>query len=58
MRLGLCYCLNVYVPVHPHSYVEILLPNGMAVAVGCLGGVCHEGGALMNGILVLIEETT
>lgn len=29
----------------------------MALGVGSLGGACHEGGALMNGNLVLIEET-
>ena len=42
----------------PNSYVDILMPNVMVLggeAFGrCLG---HEGGALMNGISVLIKET-
>lgn len=43
-----CLC-----PSPPHSYVEILMPNGMALGVEPLGGACQEGGAPMNGILIL-----
>lgn len=37
----------------PNSYVEILMLNVMVFG-RCLG---HEGGALMNGVSVLIKES-
>ena len=42
----------------PNSYVEILTPNVMVLGSGAFGRwLCHEGGALMNEISVLIRET-
>ena len=51
----LCYDLNV--SVLPNSYVEMLMPDVMAlgdqVTTRCLG---HENGVFINGISAFIEE--
>ena len=47
-----CLCLPT-----PNSYVEILTPNVMVLGGEGFGRrLGHEGGALMNGISVLIKE--
>lgn len=43
--------MNVMLPPAPNSYVEILIPNKVVLAVTPLGG-----GALMNDINALIRD--
>lgn len=55
--LGSCYGLNVCVP--PKFVYWNLIPNVVVFGgVALWRGLGHEGGALMNGISVLIKETT
>ena len=39
-----------------NSHVGILMPNVMLVGGGTFGCLGHEGGALVNGIIVLVKE--
>lgn len=50
-----CHGLNVCVP--QNAYVEFITPQVMMLGDGDFGGwLCHESGALMNEISVLIRE--
>lgn len=43
----------------PHSYAENLTPNVMVLVGGSLGrSFGHEGGAFINGILLLMKKTS